>query len=137
MSFFRSGASNTAPPPAPSYDRIPDGSDYNLPQGPRSARRPPPPSAQYNPPQNAYNDPSSALFEKSSYRKNPPRSGGRYAPFIISFVPVINYFLFGSFGVASSPSDSLALTNCLIAHPSDFPQGQHVLINGIYALTVR
>ncbi|KAF8806300.1 vesicular-fusion protein SEC18 [Phlegmacium glaucopus] len=118
MSFFRSGASNTPPPPA-SYNRIPDGSDYGLPSGPRSARRPPPPSAQYNPPQNAYNDPSNALFEKPSYaRKAPPRSGG-------------------SFGVASSPSDALALTNCLIVHPSDFSSGQHVLINGTYALTVR
>lgn len=41
------------------------------------------------------------------------------------------------FGVASSPSDALALTNCLIVHPSDFALGQHVLINGAYALTVR
>jgi hypothetical protein len=44
---------------------------------------------------------------------------------------------FDSFGVVNSPSDPLALTNCLIVHPSDFPQGQHVLINGTYALTVR
>ena len=33
--------------------------------------------------------------------------------------------------------DALALTNCLIVHPSDFPQGQHVLVNSSYALTVR
>ncbi|KAF4619220.1 hypothetical protein D9613_004974 [Agrocybe pediades] len=121
MSFFRSSGNNNTPPPNP-YNRIPqttDGSDYNA---GRTARRPPPPSAQFTPPPNAYNDPSSALFEKGGYSNSrkppPPRSGGSY-------------------GVASSPSDALALTNCLIVHPSDFPQGQHVLVNGSYALTVR
>ncbi|KIM46470.1 hypothetical protein M413DRAFT_441563 [Hebeloma cylindrosporum] len=119
MSFFRSSG-NTNTPPAQPYNRL-DGSDYNNPSpGPRSARRPPPPSSQYTPPPNAYNDPSNSLFEKSNYARKPPppRSGGSYA-------------------VASSPSDALALTNCLIVHPSDLPQGQHVLVNGSYALTVR
>jgi len=52
---------------------------------------------------------------------------------IVYFVEIV----FDSYGVASSPSDALALTNCLIVHPSDFSQGQHVLVNGSYALTVR
>jgi len=135
MSFFRSGASNTPPPPA-SYNRIPpDGSDYSL---PRSARRPPPPSAQYNPPQNPYNDPTNSFFEKPNYsRKAPPRSGGRQVLLTIEICFSDLWVPFDSFGIANSPSDALALTNCLIVHPSDFPQGQHVLINGTYALTVR
>ena len=91
MSFFRSGAANT-PPPSAAYNRILDGSDNNLPQGPRSTHRGLPLSAQYNPPQNGYNDPSSALFEKPSYaRKAPPRSSGRhvlFTPYI--FVPITN-----------------------------------------------
>ncbi|KAF8914264.1 P-loop containing nucleoside triphosphate hydrolase protein [Gymnopilus junonius] len=124
MSFFRSSAnSNQTPPPNPSYNRLPqsnDGSDYGLP--PRSVRRPPPPSSQFTPPQNGYNDPSNALFEKGGYstqrKPAPSRSGG-------------------SFAVAQCPSEALALTNCLIVHPSDFPQGQHVLVNGSHALTLQ
>ncbi|KAF8165629.1 vesicular-fusion protein SEC18 [Crassisporium funariophilum] len=120
MSFFRSSGNTNTPPPTTPYNRLPAGGpDYNQSPAPRSGSRPPPPSAQYRPPQNAYNDPSGALFEKpTASRKPPPRSGGSY-------------------GVASSPSDALALTNCLIVHPSDFPQGQHVLINDTFALTVR
>ena len=74
--------------PPGSYNRIPqDGSDYNLSPGPRSARRPPPSSAQYNSPQNTYNDPSSTFFEKpSSARKPPPRSGGRRVPFTVDIL---------------------------------------------------
>ena len=78
MSFFRSTPSN---PPAASYNRIQDGSDY---QTTRSPRRPAPPSAQYNPPQNPYNDPSSALFEKprTSRKAPPPSSGGMQVLFM-------------------------------------------------------
>lgn len=42
-----------------------------------------------------------------------------------------------SYGVVASPSDALALTNCLIVHPSDFAPGTHVLVNRSFALTVR
>ncbi|KAJ3516142.1 hypothetical protein NLJ89_g1302 [Agrocybe chaxingu] len=119
MSFFRSsGSNNTPPPPSNPYSRIPpgagDGGDYGA---SRSVRKPP---AQYHPPSHGYNDPGNSLFEKPSYSRKPPppRSGGSYA-------------------VAGCPSDALALTNCLIVHPSDFPQGQHVLVNGIFPLTVR
>ncbi|KAH9482940.1 Vesicular-fusion protein sec18 [Psilocybe cubensis] len=117
MSFFRSSGNTNTPPPNPPYNRIPQATDdYTQ----RSARRPPPPSTQFSPPPNAYNDPSSSLFEKGGYSRKPPpsRSGGSY-------------------GVAASPSDALALTNCLIVHPSDFNPGTHVLVNGSYALTVR
>ncbi|RDB20001.1 Vesicular-fusion protein sec18 [Hypsizygus marmoreus] len=120
MSFF--GRSNNATPPLPPrspYARIPDGSAPSLPPGPRSARLPPSQSAQYRPPPAPYNDPSHSVFEKrQDYRKPPPRSGS-------------------SFEVVGSPSDALALTNCLIVHPSDFQQGQHVLVKGAFALTVR
>lgn len=39
--------------------------------------------------------------------------------------------------MAGSPSDALALSNCLAVHPSDFAQGTHVLVNDAFALTVR
>ena len=42
-----------------------------------------------------------------------------------------------SFTVQSSPSDTLALTNCLIVHPADFKDGEHVLVKGEFPLTVR
>ncbi|KAF8897858.1 P-loop containing nucleoside triphosphate hydrolase protein [Infundibulicybe gibba] len=115
MSFFRGGSNNTPPP----YNRVPN--DPGLPSGVRPGpRAPPPPSAQYHQPATPYNDPSGAMFAggRQYDRKVPPRSGGSY-------------------GVVSSPSDALALTNCLIVHPSDFQQGQHVLINSGFALTVR
>ncbi|KAK7470300.1 transport between ER and Golgi ATPase protein [Stygiomarasmius scandens] len=80
----------------------------SLPSGPRGGARPSPQSMQYNSPQNGYNDPSSALFEKR-----------------------------GGYSVVACPSDSLALSNCLIVHPSDFQQGSHVLVNGSFVLTAR
>ncbi|KAF9464799.1 P-loop containing nucleoside triphosphate hydrolase protein [Collybia nuda] len=121
MSFFGRGSNNATPPPSGSYGRIPDNYAQSQSSGPRIGMRPPqPPSAQYHAPPAPYNDPSNALFEKRPYDRKPapPRSGGSY-------------------GVVSSPSDALALTNCLIVHPSDFQQGQHVLVKGGFALTVR
>lgn len=41
------------------------------------------------------------------------------------------------FGVAGAPSDALALTNCLIVHPQDFPEGRHVLVKQQFPLTTR
>ncbi|KAF9057846.1 vesicular-fusion protein SEC18 [Panaeolus papilionaceus] len=125
MSFFRSGGSNnnlpSNPSPNTSYSRLPgaganlDGSDYG-----RGARRPPPPPSQYNPPPQGYNDPSAALFEKPSYQRKPPPSRSN-----------------ASYAIAGAPSDPLALTNCVIVHPSDFPERHHVLINSGFALTTR
>ncbi|KAF8461829.1 vesicular-fusion protein SEC18 [Russula ochroleuca] len=43
----------------------------------------------------------------------------------------------GVFAVQSSPSNDLALTNCLIVHPSDFKDGEHVLVKDDFPLTVR
>ncbi|KAJ8462123.1 hypothetical protein ONZ45_g18048 [Pleurotus djamor] len=124
MSFFNR-SNNTPPPPPSQYNRIPDrGYDSgSLPSGPRSGMRPPPPqSMQYNTPSSAYNDPANALFEKRGYdrRPPPPRSGGN-----------------SQFGVTACPSDTLALTNCLIVHPADFAPGQHVLVKGQFPVTVR
>ncbi|KAF8076749.1 vesicular-fusion protein SEC18 [Lyophyllum atratum] len=117
MSFFGRSSNTSTPPPSAQYNRVPD--NHSLPSGPRSGVRPPPQSMQYNQPPTPYNDPSSAVFEKRQYdRKQPPRSGGSY-------------------GVVSAPSDALALSNCLIVHPSDFQQGQHVLVKGGFSLTVR
>ncbi|KAJ3824107.1 vesicular-fusion protein SEC18 [Lentinula raphanica] len=116
MSFFNRGSTNT-PPPSGTYGRLPQ--DAGLPSGPRGGMRPLP-SMQHQAPPSPYNDPSSALFEKRgpSERKPVPRSGGSY-------------------GVVSSPSDQLALSNCLVVHPTDFQQGEHVLVKEHFALTVR
>ncbi|TFK55646.1 AAA-domain-containing protein [Heliocybe sulcata] len=107
MSFFNRGSNN--PPQAP-YSRVPDNSSsYSLPSGPRGMQRAPAPSR--------YDVPSS---EKKSYdRKPPPSHAG------------------GSYGVVSCPSDALALTNCIIVHPSDFAPGQHVLVKSAFPLTTR
>ncbi|KAF9076917.1 vesicular-fusion protein SEC18 [Rhodocollybia butyracea] len=116
MSFFNRGNTST-PPNTGSYRPLAD--NTGLPTGPRGYR-PPPQSMQHQAPPNPYNDPSNALFEKRGgmERKPAPRSGGSYS-------------------VVSSPSDQLALTNCLIVHPSDFSPGTHVLIKDSFALTVR
>ncbi|TEB30055.1 vesicular-fusion protein SEC18 [Coprinellus micaceus] len=111
------------------YDKVntppPGGRDsYGAPGLP--PRRAPPPSSQYNPPPHGYNDPGNALFEK---RSPYPGQGSRQ--------PTPSQRSYGRYGVVSSPSDALALTNCLVVHSSDFSQGQHVLINGAYALTAR
>ncbi|KAH9170060.1 AAA-domain-containing protein [Lactarius sanguifluus] len=45
--------------------------------------------------------------------------------------------LLHSFVVPPSPTDTLALTNCLIVHPSDFKDREHVLVNGKFPLTVK
>ncbi|KAH9022366.1 AAA-domain-containing protein [Lactarius deliciosus] len=41
------------------------------------------------------------------------------------------------FAVHPSPSDILALSNRLIVHPSDFRDGEHVLVKGEFPLTVK
>ncbi|KAF8138889.1 P-loop containing nucleoside triphosphate hydrolase protein [Boletus edulis] len=104
-SFF--GRSSPASNPSNQHHRAPDGFPSVL----RPNARPPPPQA------GNYNDPSQALFEKRSYdRKPPPRSGLNYA-------------------VVGTPNEPLALKNCLIVHPSDFPNGVHVIVKGRYPVT--
>ncbi|KAF8559440.1 vesicular-fusion protein SEC18 [Imleria badia] len=104
-SFF--GRSSPAPNQPPNqYNRLPDG----LPA--RSNARPLLPQGAH------YNDPSNSLFEKRSYDRKPPppRSGMSYA-------------------VAGTPNETLALKNCLIVHPSDFPNSVHVIVKGRYPVT--
>ncbi|PFH51344.1 hypothetical protein AMATHDRAFT_3193 [Amanita thiersii Skay4041] len=122
MNFFGRGT-NTPPPTTPSYSRLNDPYNAGPPLPQRSGARTPL-SAQYTPPQSGYNDPSNALFEKRSFDRRPP--------------PQLQQHRAGnSFAVTSSPSDALALTNCLIVNPLDFPAGQHVLVNGNFAITVK
>ncbi|GBE79862.1 AAA-domain-containing protein [Sparassis latifolia] len=93
----------------------------------RSNHPTPPPSASYSrvppsPNQGQYDAPRSAQRipppRYEDYKSPPARSGG-------------------VFGVASAPNDALALSNCIIVHPSDFPQGQHVLVKQQFPLTTR
>ncbi|THH17754.1 hypothetical protein EW146_g3121 [Bondarzewia mesenterica] len=114
MSSFFSRSGNPPPQPPPRglspYSRIPDNSQYSLPSGPRGGQRPSP--ARYD---------DSGAYEKRSYDRKPPPSldGG------------------GTFSVGQCPSNTLALTSCLIVNPNDFPNGEHVLVNGQFPLTVR
>ncbi|KAF8841604.1 AAA-domain-containing protein [Paxillus ammoniavirescens] len=100
------GRSSPAPTPQSNqYTRVPDG----LPAG---LRRPAPPQAGH------YNDPSQGLFEKRSYdRKPPPQRLGM------------------SYAVVGAPNEALALKNRLVVHPSDFPNGVHVLVKGRHPAT--
>ena len=49
--------------------------------------------------------------------------------------PQLNHF--HSFSVQPAPSDTLALSNCLIVNPNDFKDGEHVLVKGEFPLTVK
>ncbi|CCM00433.1 uncharacterized protein FIBRA_02465 [Fibroporia radiculosa] len=107
MSFFRSGSNNPSPQQPP-YSRLPPSGGGGYDQGSRSQRVPAP----------RYND--NAAYEKRVFdQRQSARSGG------------------GTFGVAGSPNDLLALSNRIIVHPSDFPEGQHVLVKQAFPLTVK
>ncbi|KAI9451147.1 AAA-domain-containing protein [Lactarius psammicola] len=66
-----------------------------------------------------FDDPSD--YERQSFDQHSPPSFGGGRVFV----------------VRPSPSDTLALSNCLIVHPSDFKDGEHVLVNGEFPLTVK
>lgn len=56
---------------------------------------------------------------------------------ILLFKTLVNSAQYHRYAVVSSPSDALALSNCLIVHPSDFSSGQHVFVKQQYPLTTR
>ncbi|KAI9439382.1 AAA-domain-containing protein [Lactarius psammicola] len=64
-------------------------------------------------------DPSD--YERQSFGQHSPLSFGGGRVFV----------------VRPSPSDTLTLSNCLIVRPSDFKDGEHVLVNGEFPLTVK
>ncbi|OCH95930.1 AAA-domain-containing protein [Obba rivulosa] len=111
MSFFSRSSQPTQQPQQP-YSRVPPGGASGYQTGYQDASR----STQRVPPPR-YDDPSA--YEKRS-------TGSRHAQASGS-----------TFGVVAAPSDALALTNCLIVHPADFQQGEHVLVKQQYPLTVR
>ncbi|KAH9023079.1 AAA-domain-containing protein [Lactarius pseudohatsudake] len=74
-----------------------------------------PPRAPPRPIPPRYDDPS---YEKRSFDQRRPGGGEVFA-------------------VHPSPSDILALSNRLIVHPSDFKDGEHVLVKGEFPLTVK
>ncbi|KAG2013221.1 vesicular-fusion protein sec18 [Coprinopsis cinerea AmutBmut pab1-1] len=136
MSFFGRGSGGN------NYEKVspqpgPPGA-YGAPGGypaPRPGQRIPP-SAQYHPPASGYNDPSNALFETPSRRQSPypSQSPSRYPQ---SHPQPHRGGGGAGFEILSCPSDALALSNCLIVNPSDFQDGQHVLVNGNFVLTTR
>ncbi|KAI9464300.1 AAA-domain-containing protein [Russula earlei] len=109
MSFFNRGPSAPSPQRvSPSpYSRLPDGSQPSL--TPRAPRPPPP----------RYDDPSGFEKRSSEQRRSAPAGPG------------------GVFVVQPSPHETLVFTNCLIVHPADFRDGEHVLVKGEFPLTVR
>ncbi|KAJ3572263.1 hypothetical protein NP233_g3205 [Leucocoprinus birnbaumii] len=122
------GRSNNTPPPPPSgaYNRVPGGDQYSsLPS--RSQLRPNGPPGQYQ----GYNDPPNAPFEKRG------EYGNRRSPAPPGYHQQRQSVGQTQFGVVGSPSEALALTNCLICNPSDFSHGQHVLVNGSFSATVK
>ncbi|KAH9943139.1 vesicular-fusion protein SEC18 [Epithele typhae] len=99
------------------------GNQPNQPPPPGSYSRLPPADPMRGGPQRA----SAPRYDQSGYEQRsydrkpvPPRGGGG-----------------GEFSVQSAPSDVLAFTNCLIVNPSDFPDGQHVLVKQQYPITLR
>ncbi|KAF5363987.1 hypothetical protein D9756_000253 [Leucocoprinus leucothites] len=129
MNFLGRSSNNTPPPPPPgAYNRVPGGD--SLPS--RSQMRPnAPPSSQYRSPQHGYNDAPNTLFEKRS------EYGNRRSPAPPSYQQQRQSGGQSHFAVIGSPNEALALTNCLICNPSDFPNGQHVLVNGTFSATVK
>ncbi|KAG2343661.1 vesicular-fusion protein SEC18 [Suillus weaverae] len=94
---------SSQPSPSPSYSSVPRESV-------------PRPMARNLPPQTQYNDPSQSLFEKRSHDRKPPPS--RSGPGM-------------SYAVVTTPNEGLALRNCLVVYPSDFPHGVHVLVRKV------
>lgn len=41
-----------------------------------------------------------------------------------------------NYSVVGTPNESLALRNCLVVHPSEFQNGDHVLVNGRFPVTI-
>src|SRR6266702_3325827 len=93
------------------------------PPGPGQRASPSPDGSQSSLPPR-FDDPSG--YERQSYDQH---EGGAYVTVFRPSTPL--------FAVRPSPSDTLALNNCLIVHPSDFKDGVHVLVNGDFPLTVK
>lgn len=123
MSFFRSGSNTPQPGGQQPYARVPPEGGYRDQVPPARPHRVPP----------RYDD--GAQYEKRGYDRHAPASRGRYVATIL--VRGVRDKRICSYGVASAPSDALALSNCLIVHPSDFQQGQHVLVKQQFPLTTR
>ncbi|KAG8722824.1 transport between ER and Golgi ATPase protein [Ceratobasidium sp. 394] len=104
--------------------------NYNsLPSGPRpGGGRLPPQSRGGMPPPGQY-DPYVSRGPPSGYSGYPDeKRGGREA--------MSSGHGGGRFAVVECPSPAIALTNCLVVHPNDFGQKQHVRVKHDFALTV-
>ncbi|QRV87917.1 AAA family ATPase [Ceratobasidium sp. AG-Ba] len=118
-SFFGRSATPNQDPRAPaSYSSLPSG------PRPSGGRLPPPPQPRGGMPPGQYDTysrgaPSGYGSGYPDEKQNARHSGhgGRYA-------------------VVECPSPGIALTNCLVVHPNDFAQKQHVLVKGDFPLTV-
>ncbi|KAG8858031.1 transport between ER and Golgi ATPase protein [Serendipita sp. 411] len=122
-SYFRNFSNpnnnNNPTPPQGGYSGLPPGAGGGIPSGPRASREPPPPQG----------GGLSSLVDRwaPAYgNSEPPQYGGGGGRTQTR-----------SFAVRPSPSDDDSRSNRLIAHSRDFPNGEHVLVQGTYALTVR
>ena len=65
-------------------------------------------------------------------------SDRRERAFHLMHYPLLYVFTsLDSHAVVRAPSDALALSNCLVVHPSDFSSGQHVFVKQQYPMTTR
>ncbi|KAJ3531815.1 hypothetical protein NM688_g7518 [Phlebia brevispora] len=102
------GRSSNPQPPQQPYSRVPPGGAPSMSSQRTSSSR--------------YDDPRAYEKRSFDYRQAQQRAGGSGG---------------GTFLVTSSPNEQLAMTNCLIVHPSDFGQGQHVMVKQQFPVTVR
>lgn len=108
MSFF--GRSSGSPAPN-NYSRVPPGSSAPLPSNPRYGQRAPAPR------------PDDLYEKRAPLPHGQGGAGGSGA---------------GHFEVVSCPSNTLALLNRIVLHPnSGFRDGDHVLVKGMFPLTVK
>ncbi|CCO30629.1 vesicle-fusing ATPase [Rhizoctonia solani AG-1 IB] len=126
-SFFgRSGA--------PNQDPRAGGGQYNsLPSGPRpgGARVPPPPA-----PRGAMPPQHGGQYDSYSSRGPPSGYSGSGYPDEKRGGRDASNRGGGLFAVVECPNTALALTNCLVVHPNDFAQKDHVLVKHDFPLTV-
>ncbi|KAI0340747.1 AAA-domain-containing protein [Trametopsis cervina] len=99
------------------FNRSNNPSQQGLPQQPYSRVPPREAPPQQRVPPARYDDPRA--YEKQAYGR---QAGSQRN---------------GEFEVVQCPSEVLAMSNCIITHPSDFQAGQHIQVKQQFAVTVR
>ncbi|CCA70665.1 related to SEC18-Vesicular-fusion protein, functional homolog of NSF [Serendipita indica DSM 11827] len=125
MSWLRGNAPQQPPPQQGGYSRLPPGAGGGIPSGPRAGREQPPPQQ----------DSLGGLLNRwgPSYGEQSPAmqyqggrgGGGSSRTHARTFI------------VKPSPTDADSQSNRLLCHPNDFQEGEHVLVQQRYAMTIK